>query len=412
MIRIRHLCALAALASLTAFQTAMAQTTEQSTVTAEQKTAVLQDMEGIITRRAYVPGVDFSKWPDLVKRHQAKIDEAKDQFAFTTVMNQALQEFGFSHIVLFSPQAASARTSRKTVGLGVRISPEPKGLRIVFVFPGTPADEAGIKEGDLIVGHDGQPVKSTNDLQGEEGTKVTVTVERAKKTLDFEITRKAFSTDLPQTLKWVTSDTAVLTVPTFDLGYKDYQISDLMADAMKAKNLVVDLRGNGGGQVINLMHLVNFFLPPDKPIGTFVNRVMADSYAKETGKPGTDPVAIAAWTDDKLHSKRQRAEYFTGKVAVLINGGTGSASEMFAAAMKENRNARLIGQKSAGAVLASLMWPIKEKFLLQFPLMDYVTIKGMRLEGNGLKPDKEAPNPAPGQADKAITLAQAWFKKG
>lgn len=378
-------------------------------LTPEQKQAVLSDMDKIITKSAYVPGVDFSKWPDLVKKHQSKIDEAKDEFAFTMVMNEALQEFGFSHIVLFSPQAATARATHKTVGLGVRIQPEPKGLRVVYVFPGTPADSAGIKPGDLIVAGDGKPIKATTDLQGEEGSEVKVTVDRSGKQLNFNIVRKTFSTDIPETLKWVNKDTAMVTIPTFDNGYKKQRVAEIMVEASKAKNMIVDLRGNGGGAVNNLLNFASYFFDPTTPIGTFVNRKIADDYNKETGKPATDAVAVADWTKEKLHTSLPHGDYYSGKIVVLINGGTGSASEMMAAALRENKNAELIGTKSAGAVLASIMWPIKENFLLQYPLMDYVTIKGLRLEGNGLKPDQEAPNPVIGAEDKAIAIAQKWF---
>lgn len=382
---------------------------EPTPMTQERKDNVLKSMDEVITKRAYVPGVDFSKWPELVKKHQKALDEAKDEGSFTTVMNQALQEFGFSHIVLFSPQAATARTNRKTVGLGVRIQPEPKGLRIVYVFPGTPADVAGIHSGDLIVAGDGKSIKSTSDLQGDEGSKVKVTVEREGKKLDFDIVRKSFSTDIPESLKWVDKETAMVTIPTFDLGYKQYKVAEIMNEALGAKNLILDLRGNGGGQVLNLLHLANFFFDPKVELGTFVNRQMVDKFSSETKSKSTNPVEIAKWSTEKIHTSRERGTYFSGKVVVLINGGTGSASEMMAAALKERKGARVIGTKSAGAVLASLMMPISEKYLLQFPVMDYVTIEGLRLEGNGVKPDDKVDGPAPGKADKAIELAQKWF---
>jgi len=391
---------------------ASAQVPVNAPMDSDQKAAVLKSMEDIITKRAYVPGVDFAKWPDLVKKHQTGIDEAKDQVQFTNVMNSALHEFGFSHIVLFSPQMADARTSRGMVGLGVRIQLEDRGIRIVFVFPGTGADEAGLREGDLIVAGDGKPVKTPADLTGEEGTKVKVTIERDGKPKDFVVTRRKFSTDIPETLKWSSDDTAVLTIPTFDLGYKKDNVAILMNEAMKAKYLVLDLRGNGGGAVTNLLHLANFFFDPTTPIGTFVNRPMAEMYSKETSQPATDAIAVAAWAKDKLHTQYPKSEYFKGKVAVLVNGGTGSASEMMAAALKENLGARLVGSKTAGAVLASLMTPISEKFLLQFPLMDYVTTKGYRIEGHGLEVDKVAPITKVGEADQAVSIAVKLLQSG
>ncbi len=404
-----------ATAAMFAFAVAHGQTSPvPQDITTDQKQAVLKDMDQIITHQAYVPGVDFSKWPNLVKEHEKEVDDAKTDADFTNVMNEALHEFGFSHIVLFSPQAADARNTRKMAGLGVRVQIEKEGLRIVFVFPNAPADQAGIRPGDLIVAADGKPVHTTADLAGDENTRVKVTVDRDGKKNVYDITRKIFSTDMPETIKWVESDTALVTIPTFDLGYRKSRVSEIMNEAMKAKNLILDLRSNGGGQVSNLLHLASYFIDTKTAFGTFVNRTMADKYAEETGKPGTDPLAVANWVPDKdrLRTLDPRSELYTGKIVVLINGGTGSASEMMAAALHEYRDARLIGSKSAGAVLASFMRPIAEKFLLQYPVMDYVTGKGVRLEGHGLVPDEEAPIAKFGEDDKAITLAVKWFTTG
>ncbi|MBS1724391.1 MAG: PDZ domain-containing protein [Armatimonadetes bacterium] len=392
-----------------AFQIGAAQ--GPSAITTEQKDTVLKDMESIITKSAYVPGVDFKKWPDLVLKHRKDIDAAKDDAQFTATMNEALHDFGFSHIVLFSPQAADVRNNRKMVGLGVRIQPEEKGLRIVMVFPGTPAEEVGMEPGDLIITGDGKPVKTTADLAGEEGTTVKVTVERKSKKIDFEIKRRKFSTDIPESITWVSKDTAMVTIPTFDLGYKKYRVAEIMNEAMSSKNLILDLRSNGGGQVQNLLNLASYFFDTSDPIGTFVNRLMADDYSKSTGKPGIDAIEVAKWVPDKvrLRPDTPRSEHYAGKVAVLINGGTGSASEMMAAALREKKGAKLIGSKSAGAVLASLMRPISERFLLQYPVMDYVTINGLRIEGNGLVPDKEATPAVFGKADEAVALAVKTF---
>ncbi|MBS1712964.1 MAG: PDZ domain-containing protein [Armatimonadetes bacterium] len=408
MLTIKTLRNLAIAATALAPSAAVVAQTPQSMAPADRD-LVLRDMEKYITQNAYVPGVDFTKWPALVAKHKGEIDKADDQIKFTKVMNEALEEFGFSHIVLFSPQLAEARTNRKMVGLGIRIQPEEKGLRIVMIFPGTPAFEAGMHEGDLIIERDGKPVKTTNDLAGEEGSKVKVTVDRSGSRKDFDITRRAFSTDVPETIKWIDKETAMVTVPTFDLGYKKSRVTDIMNEAMTAKNLILDLRSNGGGQVINLLHLSSFFMETNVPLGTFVNRSMANAFAKETGKPGTDALEVAKWSKSKLYPSFARSEHFEGKIVVLVNGGTGSASEMMAAALKEQKGAKIVGSKSAGAVLASLMTPIAQRFVLQYPVMDYVTVKGHRLEGNGLVPDVSAPAAQFGKEDEAVKLSLKVF---
>lgn len=395
-------------AALSFGQAASPSTTE---LTAESKAAVLKEMEKVLTTTAYVPGVDFSLWPTMVEKKKAAIDAAASAGQFTAVVNSALQEFGFSHIVLYSPVMAQARTNRKMVGLGIRIQPEAEGIRVVWVFPDGPASQAGIEAGDLIYEADGKPVRQAGELGGEEGSVVIVKVKRATEEKSFTITRKPFSTDIPESVKWLDSETAVVVVPTFDLGYnKSKNLDNVMKEALKAKKLILDLRNNGGGSVVNLLHLSSYFLGKDEPLGTFVGRTLVRRYEEKTGDKSADVLKVAAWEEASRLRANSRAERFQGQVAVLVNEGTGSASEMMAAALREYRGAKIVGQKSAGAVLASYMWPIKDGFTLQFPVTDYVTIKGLRIEGTGIKPDIEAPtNARYGEEDKALLAAAKSF---
>jgi carboxyl-terminal processing protease len=379
----------------------------------KEKAEVLLHMEKVITQDAFVPGVDFGRWPEMLQKHRKALDKAETQAEFTGLVNGALREFGFSHIVLHSPQSARQRTSRKMVGLGVRIQLEPDGIRVTGLFPDGPAGQAGIQPGDLIVAADGKPVKSPADVQGEEDSKVKVTVIRDGRQLVFDIVRRPFSTDVPETLEWINARTALVTIPTFDLGYQQKRVNEIMAEAMKADNIVLDLRGNGGGLVLNLMHLAGFFFRQDEPLGTFVSKARVAEYERATNRKGDSVQAVAAWVKDDLKLRPlNRPEQFKGSVAVLINGGTGSASEILAAALMEVRNAALVGSQSAGAVLASYMRPVSNGFMLQYPVTDYVTKKGYRIEGNGLKPNLTAPPARFGEEDLAVTLALQTFGRG
>jgi carboxyl-terminal processing protease len=98
---------------------------------------------------------------------------------------------------------------------------------------------------------------------------------------------------------------------------------------------------------------------------------------------------------------------------VLINRGSASASEICAAALREVAGAKLIGSRTAGAVLASTYARIGD-WELQYPVTDYVTIKGLRLEGNPLQPDEEVSASGNGREDavlaKALELLRASSK--
>lgn len=385
----------------------LAQTTPRE-LTPEQKTDILAAVQKVVTEQAFVPGADLSKWPTMIEKKKEELDKAKTDEQFAFVVNRSLDEFGFSHMSLMPPAAGTARQTQKRVGIGIRIEIEPEqGLRVMYVFKGSPADEAGIKMGDLVFESDGKPVRGVADLAGEEGDKSKIKIKRGDEVIELEATRRPYSTVVPETLEWK-GDAAILTVPTFDVGYDRKNIDSLMEQAMKAKTLVVDLRSNGGGSVASLMHLLSHFLP-NEPIGTFINRTAIDAYKEAKGEETTDPVKLVEFSSIKVRPFKREAQ-FQGKVAVLTSGATGSASEMFAAAMKELRGGESFGSRTAGAVLASNIIPLKNghNFWIQFPLLDYVTIKGLRLEGNGVKPLVEAPVPTFNQEDKALSAAIKW----
>jgi carboxyl-terminal processing protease len=385
---------------------------QDPSISLERKGEVLDAMGKIIESVVYVPGVDFSKWKEFQAKHREKMDVAKTESEFAEAVNGALHEFGFSHIVLATPRSARARVERKVVGIGIMVQHEEEGLRVINVFPQTPAEEIGLQPGDLIVEADGKKYVPGMSLVGEEGTEVSFTILREAERKAYTVKRRKYSNIRKDTISWPNPETAHIIIHTFDLSYDRRRVDELMEEASRAKNVILDLRGNGGGVVLNMLHLLSHFLPSDAVIGTFINRAMVRDYVKETGGKQTDLKAIAEWAESsKLKPLRNRGKQFEGNVAVLINGGSGSASEITAAALKEHRNCPIVGTKSAGAVLVSMMSPLPGGFSLQYPLMDYVTYKGIRLEGNGIVPDAESPAPKFKEPDTAIEKALALIAK-
>lgn len=382
-------------------------TADKATLTPEVRETVMKEVNRIVTSVAFVPGVDFSKWTEFMETQKESVDKAQTPRDLTAAVNAALRKFGISHIVMSTPEAATARRNRSTVGIGVQIQPEPgKGIRVLNVFPDSPAFGAGVLPGDLIVEADGKKVESPADMAGEEGATVTIRVDREGKPKTFKITRRKYSNVRPETLTWPTPDTAVLKINTFDLAYNAENVETLVQEAAKAKNLLIDLRSNGGGAVTNLIHLLSLLLPERTPIGTFVQKGMVDRFVKETGGSPTDLDAIARFADRPVRTSKPKVDRFKGNVGVLVNGGSGSASEIAAAALHENLGSPIIGSKSAGAVLVSIMGPLPHGFMLQYPVTDYVTTRGIRLEGNGVEPMVEGPAVVRwGEKDQALDKA-------
>lgn len=384
----------------------------EKTLTKENKDELLQAITDIISNRAFVPGVDMTKWQEYLDKEKDAIDKSEKDTEFTRAINNALRDFGVSHIRLLAPRAATARTQVSTVSVGVMARAENNTLVVTRVIDKSPASDAGIKVGDVITMVDGKAPDSPQVLQGEKDTEVVLKVKSGTDEKEYKLKRASVSTVRPETLTWVGDDTAVLRIWTFSTGYSRDNIETLMKQANgKAKYLVLDLRSNGGGSTANLQHLLSLLLPPDTAVGTFISKQTVKDFEKDH-TPSTDPIQIAAAATRKYKTRKLDIDPFKGKIAVLVNRGSASASEICASALHDCGGAIVVGSKSAGAVLASIFGRLPQGFQLQYPVSDYVTIKGTRLEKHPIEPDLEVSGaPAEGK-DPVVDKAVEKLKSG
>jgi carboxyl-terminal processing protease len=407
-------CAFLALVSTAAIafcQPTQGQAPPPAGVTLEKATKdeVLKQLEDVVTKQCFVPGVEFVKWPEFLEKHRVDVDKAETDVAFARELNKVLRDFGVSHIRFRTPKAAEARASGTTSGLGMQVKKVETGLEVTAVAPQGPAAALGVATGDVITEVEHKPATDPTAIQVEAGKTLAVKIlKKGGEMKELTLEHKTFSNRRPETLTWIGDDAAVLKLYTFASGYDRKNVEALVAEAnKKAKYLIIDLRSNGGGAVSSLNHFLSLLIPEGTPMGTFISRSSADAYAKTHTEGQTDPLKIAAWQERKYKTSKRPVEPFTGKIAVMINRGSASASEIACAALKECRDAVVVGGKSAGAVLASVYKKLPGGFELQYPLQDYVTIKGVRLEANPREPDlvlERNPDGKDDAADKALEL--------
>ena len=364
---------------------AQAQPGGDDPITDEQKAAVLESARRLVEQRAFAGGVSFATWEQKLAERKDRIDRATTVGAFSREGNRLLNEYGISHIDLVTPTMAQRQREDSMVGIGIRHSGFTGGpVTIDQIIKGGPAEKAGLKPGDVIQAVDGAPLGNVAMLRGEEGSKVVLEVKRGDEVFNIEVTRAKFSTRDPAELIKVNDETAMLVLPTFDRGYDRDSVENLFREAAQYKSLIIDLRGNGGGAVTNLYHFLGMLLPRGAEFGTSVNKEVAEEYQRATGGDPADVVKVAEWHRRKWTVRRNAVPPFTGRVAVLINRASASASEIATAALVEVRDppAITVGTRTAGAVLVANDVSMPEGFRMRVPVSDYVTIKGRRLEGN------------------------------
>lgn len=401
----------------------------------EIRTEILDRLTSRIENVAFVPGIDFKKWDDFLSKEKPKIEEAKNDDEFKVAVNEALRKFGFSHIVLASPRDANVRNTGQTVGIGISSQPAPDGVGrvIIRVVENSPASEAGLEPGDTLLEIDGEKITDKTVMTGEAGTKIKIKVKKSTgKLYEYTITRRKFSTVRKDEFRMLNANTGYLKINTFDRAYDSKLIDEYMKDAVKAQTLVVDLRFNGGGAVSNLLHFAGYFVDPKLKLGYMLDRSSVTKFKKKENRDPANLAELTPFANTFIMTPQKADLKFKGNLVVLINAGTGSASEIFTASMRDlygkktvdkdgnvvadtsDAQISVIGSKSAGAVLFSTFTDASNGFALQIPIADYLTPSAGRLEGNPIVPDVTAEDPKlllPNAQDKVIDAAMALSER-
>lgn len=269
---------------------------------------------------------------------------------------------------------ASQQESRSNsyVGIGVTVTyPEEGGLLIQAVAEGGPADQAGLTAGERIVAVDGTALTAENQqegaalIKGEAGTQVTLTVEAADGTSREVAVTRATVEEHPAEGELLSDGTGLVTIKNFNSRCAQETVDAVEAlVAQGAERLVFDVRNNGGGYVDELTELLDYLLPE------------GDIFRSET-KAGTKRVV----TSD--------ADCVDLPIAVLVNGNTYSAAELFAAQIQEMDWGVIVGEPTFGKGFSQQTFPLANGGAINISTARYYTGSGVCLIGTGLTLDQE-----------------------
>ena len=262
--------------------------------------------------------------------------------------------------------------SNSYVGIGVTVTyPEEGGLMIQSVTEGGPAAAAGLVPGERITAVDGTPLTAENQqeaaamVRGPEGTQVTLTVEDAGGGVREVTVTRATVEEHPAEGELLPDGTGLVTIRNFNSRCAEESIAaveDLVDQG--AERLVFDVRNNGGGYVSELTELLDYLLP-EGPI--FRSRT----------KEGVERVV----TSD--------ASCVDLPMAVLVNGNTYSAAELFAAQLQEMDWGVVVGEPTFGKGFSQQTFSLANGGAINLSTARYYTGQGVSLIGAGLTLDQE-----------------------
>ena len=265
-------------------------------------------------------------------------------------------------------------------GIGASVSQDAKTgiVTIVKPFITGPAYKAGIKPGDIISKVNGEEVTGmdlsavVSKMKGKSGTKVKIGIVRegVNKPLEFTVTRMKI--EVP-TIEYQMLDGKIgyITITEFDkitVTQFDAAVDDLEKQKMKA--LIVDVRNNPGGRLDAVVDILDRLLPPKLLVYT------EDKYNKREEKFAKDKTKISV------------------PMAVLINGNSASASEIFAGTLQDYKTATIVGTKSFGKGIVQTVIPYSDEngpdgTAVKLTISKYYTPNGRNIHGTGIRPDVE-----------------------
>lgn len=320
---------------------------------------------------------NFKKF--IEKKYIGTIDEEKMLESAIKGYVEGLDDEYSEYITKEEMKEYMEETNEKYVGIGVYISNNTQTNQIVVLMPmkGSPAEEAGMKSGDIITKIDGVEYKgedlskASNALKQEEGTKVKVEILRDNQTIELEIERKTIKINHVES-DVINNSIGYIQISTFDDGCYDEFKQKI--DELKTKNiksLIIDLRNNGGGIVEEAINIADLF----------------------TTKNSTLLITTGKNTEEEI-TKAKKDKEIDMPIVILVNENTASASEILTAAIKENCDkVTIVGKTTFGKGVIQTIFTLTDGSGLKLTTNEYYTPKRNKINKIGIKPDVEVDFP-------------------
>ena len=314
---------------------------------------------------------DWSRWKS---RYQGKIKTEDDAKVAIDSMIASLNEpyTRFMSQKDFDDLATSITS--KIYGIGVNIYSNAGKIEVFNVIPSTPADLAGVKQGDIIVAVDSKDINGMNVsevasiVRGPENSVVELTLLRNNKKILKKIKRKEIKIKNVKS-SIIDNHIGYIQIISFMGGTTPNEFIEALENTKDTDSIIIDLRGNTGGLLDNAVFIANMFIQQ----GEIVEIIYRDGYKK----------SINAKSNPNLLNK---------PVVVLVNGASASASEILSGALKDYKKAKLVGKKTFGKGLVQKIVPLPNKTGVNITIARYLTPNGTDINKLGIKPDIEVGN--------------------
>lgn len=264
------------------------------------------------------------------------------------------------------------QTSGEFGGLGITVGMKDGALTVIAPIDDTPAYKAGVKAGDVILMIDGNSTINTNleeavkKMRGEPKTDITLTLVRKgePKPIEVKITRDIIKVDSVKAKMIEDEEILYIRVSNFDQNVEK-KVVEAIKKYPKVNGIVLDLRNNPGGLLDQAVNLTNVFVKD----GVIVS---------QKGRNSNENVVFNAKASKKITDV---------PLAVLVNGGSASASEIVSGSLQDHKRAIIVGENTFGKGSVQMIMPLGKEEAIRLTIARYYLPSGRTIQAVGVKPD-------------------------
>src|ERR1700693_5605936 len=328
---------------------------------------------------AALPWSDARLLAEVIQRVRENYVDAIDDHRLMQNAIRGMVEALDDHSSFLSPDEfddMKVSTTGAYAGIGVEVAPGKDGVSIVRRLPSSPAERAGIEAGDIIVRIDGVAIDPADldaaiaRMRGPEGSPIHLTIRRAGSSAPLAFTVERTQVRLQSVAaEMLTPEYGYLRITSFtDTTAVELERAVARLEhrsGVKLKGFVIDLRNNPRGVLVSAVQMADDFL--DR---------------------GTILSAEGRTSEARFRIEAKPGDITNGATLVLlVNGGSASASEIFAAALHDNHRATLIGRRTYGKGSVQTIMPLSDGQALKLTTSRYFTPSGASINGIGIVPD-------------------------
>jgi carboxyl-terminal processing protease len=306
---------------------------------------------------------------------QGAIDPEKQTYAAIEGMLESLGDEG--HTRFLTPEEREQNReglSGTYVGIGVQLQDEEDQVVVATPIEGSPADEAGVESGDVVVAVDGESVRGEDisevvrKVRGPEGSTVKLTILRDGEERVFDLERAEIEAPVVSWALIPGSDVALVRLSSFSNDSAE-EIREAFEEARAAgaRRFVLDLRDNPGGNLDQAVEMAGDFLEPGSVV--YIREEASGEREKVKVEDGAEPTAAP--------------------LAVLVNEGSASSSEILAGALRDNGRATVVGERTFGTGTVLSEFTLRDGSAILLGIAEWLTPDGDFIRGTGIEPDIE-----------------------